>query len=95
MKAMVTSINGQPAEWSREIWQKWYDHVETNKSPRLYDSHGVVSEANYFTPRPYVDQYNQGDLKEGFTFTVGSFLSGYKVYQVVINGYMPFLTREP
>ena len=67
---MTTSINGTPAEWTQEIWQLWYTHVE-RADPKLYDSHGLPHSANYFTPRPWKDQYDRGDRKEGFTFIVG------------------------
>lgn len=44
--------------------------------PKLYDTHGLPSAANYFTPRPYVDEYNQGSKEAGFTVTFGR-----RVYQ--------------
>lgn len=87
---MTTAINGEPAAWTPEIWAKWYTYVEI-ADPKLYDSHGLPSHANYFTPIPYADQYNRGDEKEGFTITIGR-----GVYQVITNGKgSPFLVRHP
>jgi len=82
---MITMINGQPAEWTIDIWQLWYTHVDI-ADPKLYDTHGQVKHANYFTSRPYKDQYDRGDRKEGFTFTCGR-----RVYQHVISGGIPFI----
>ncbi len=81
---MHTQINGKDAEWTPEIWQLWYTHVEV-ADPKLYDTHGIVKTANYFTPRPYQNAYDRGDTKEGFTFVCGR-----HVYQYVIGGGSPF-----
>jgi len=62
-----TMVNGKPAAWNDEVRELWAlvvaAHFEGETRP-------VVS-ANYFTPRPYVDQYNMGSDKSGFTYTVG------------------------
>lgn len=84
----TTSINGQPAEWTREIWEKWYTHIDV-ADPKLYDTHGKVSTANYWTPRPPVDEYNRGSLLEGFTFTIGSWPREPKVYVETIRTHTP------
>ena len=84
MREMETMINGQPATWTREIWEQWYTHVE-RADPKLYDTHGLPRSANYFTPRPWQDEYDRGDKKEGF-----SFICGRQVCQVVTNGYLPW-----
>jgi hypothetical protein len=90
MTHMTTAINGQPADWTPDIWQLWYTYVE-RADPKLYDSHGLPSAANYFTPRPYVDAYNRGDEKAGFTVTIGQ-----GVHQVITNGKgIPWLVQEP
>ncbi len=85
-----TQINGEVAEWTPAIWQKWYTHID-QADPKLYDTHGLPTLANYYTPRPYVDQYNRGSKTEGFTFVVGR-----KVYARCINGYvdMQYVPQE-
>jgi hypothetical protein len=60
---MITSINGKPATWTPEILQEW--NAQASGRPA-----GVVTLANYFTPRTYVDKYNRGDIKTGFVYTV-------------------------
>lgn len=84
---MKTMINGKPSEWSAEIQAKW-DAIERPE--------GMVNSVNYFAPRPYVDEYNRGDLKEGFTYTLWPADGGDpRVIVVCINGYHPLLVREP
>jgi hypothetical protein len=73
---MITKINGQPADWSEEIWRWWYTVADT-ADPKLTTSE--VYDANYFTPRPYVDEYNRGSRECGFVYTVGR-----SVYQALI-----------
>ena len=80
---MRTMVNGQPAEWTQEIYAKWYS-AAFGADPKFYE--GVVAEANYFTPRPWVDEYNRGDKKEGFTY-VRVRPSGPDVIAVCINGF--------
>jgi hypothetical protein len=71
---VTTSINGQPAEWTPAIWALWHTHADdADPKYRVGDAH----DANYFTSRPYVDQYNRGSREAGFTYTVGR-----RVYQV-------------
>lgn len=59
---MTTLVNGQPAEWTLEIRAKWDAVMLGVEDPT------PVSGANYFTPRPYVDQYNRGSRTTGFTY---------------------------
>lgn len=60
---MTTMINGEPALWPEHILALWRDKTSAGFA-------GVeVICANYFQPRPYVDQYNRGSKKAGFTFT--------------------------
>lgn len=60
---MQTSINGKEAEWSPEIRALW--NATADGRP-----HGKLISANYFTPRPYRNEYDQGSRDEGFTYTV-------------------------
>lgn len=76
---LTTLINGQPAEWTREIWQLWYTHA-LDIDPKYQT--GQVTRANYFTPRPAVDEYNRGSNKAGFTYTVMDAGRNPHVYQV-------------
>mgnify|MGYP001597956752 CR=1 FL=1 len=88
---MHTSINGQPAEWTEAIWRLWYTFVDQG-DPQLYDDPGLPSRANYFTARPYQDEWDQGDRKEGFTFVVGRHGRESNVYQVITNGLEAYRT---
>ena len=65
---MQTLICGKPAEWTPEIWAKW----EANKADYLAQNpHATIVErrVNYFTPRPYRNEYDHGSREEGFVFT--------------------------
>lgn len=70
---MITQINGKDAPWTPVIQQKWDCCMQDVTDPRL------VWQANYFTPRPYVDEYNRGSNDEGFTY-----VRGREVYQVLL-----------
>jgi hypothetical protein len=59
-----TSINGKPAEWSPEVWALWAEMMVAKEPER-------VEKANYYTPRPYVDEYNRGSDKKGFVYVIG------------------------
>lgn len=59
---MKTSINGREAEWSEEIRDRW-DSTELNRAE------GVITSANWYTARPYQDEYSTGSTKEGFVYT--------------------------
>lgn len=64
-----TTVRGVEADWTPEIWEKWDKREDlTDKT----DQPLVVLTANYYTPRPYVDDYSRGSTKEGFTFVIGS-----------------------
>lgn len=63
------SINGKPAEWTPAIQAKWDSFEKPD---------GIVTHANWYTARPYVDEYNTGSTKEGFVYTVAGQYS--KVY---------------
>lgn len=64
---MKKQANGKEADWTPEI-QALFDH--------MIESHGGLQEgesieqANYFTPRPYVDEYNRGSHLWGFIYTL-------------------------
>lgn len=57
-----TLINGKPAVWGPELWRLFGQHVDH----RGY----IVTHANYYEPRPYVDQYNRGSAERGFVYTL-------------------------
>ncbi len=73
---MRTSINGKPAEWTPAIWAKWHTFLDAVDPKHVV---GVtVLDANYFVPRPRVDEYNRGSREEGFVYTIrraGEYLS--------------------
>lgn len=64
-----TTINAQPAPWPAEIraeWeQQWAMLRERNPDAEL-DRLSV----NYFTPRPYRNEYDRGSMTRGFVATV-------------------------
>ena len=69
---MRTTINAQPAEWPAEVQQLWREKVDTDEfRAELAKDKTTVSMANYFTPRPYKNEYDQGSNKEGFVFVIG------------------------
>lgn len=63
----TTLVNGLPANWTPEIEAEF-----TARVGPLMSADEVVTRANYFTPRPYVDEYNRGDDRHGFTYTLNN-----------------------
>lgn len=86
---MNTSVNGKRCEWSAEIWAKWRK-VEKD-IPLCGQRVPRVTDANYFTPRPFRSEWDRGDLKEGFTYADNF----RRVLQVCINGFAPWMVEEP
>lgn len=75
---MKTTINAKAAQWSDAIQAKW-DGEEIE---------GFVTNANWYTARPYVDEYNRGSTEEGFIYTISA--EGQKlVYFVAWDVGMP------
>lgn len=66
MHPLETSINGQPAEWDRPIWELWYTHVDC-ADPKLYDTHGIPVAANWM-PAGRTSACFSFTLKDGRTF---------------------------
>lgn len=62
---MITTINGQPSDWSDPIKQEFTRRVV----PRLRAGE-VITHANYHTPRPYRNEYDRGDDQYGFVYTL-------------------------
>ena len=58
-------VSGVEQRWTNEIFVAWSKHVVP-----LFKEGETCSDANYFTPRPYVDEYNKGSPYYGFTYTV-------------------------
>lgn len=81
-----TTINGVKAKWSKEIDDKWAEVVKIH----FKDEKRPCSDANYFTPRPYVDQYNRGSDSEGFVYVVG-----IDVCYHTLRGSFPWVSRVP
>jgi hypothetical protein len=74
---MVTMIDGEEAVWTPKI-QELYDA----KVGAWVAKGDRVLSANYFNPRPYVDEYNTGSNHAGFTWVSTSGGYGRKVFQV-------------
>ena len=68
-----TMVNGKDAPWTPAI----YAEFEARVGPLMEDGERMLN-ANYYTPRPYVDQYNRGSDRYGFTYT----LNGHRVCQI-------------
>jgi len=62
---MRKTINAKPAEWSPAITDRWDSFDKPD---------GKIVTANWYTARPYQDEYSTGSEVEGFCFTV---LKGY------------------
>jgi len=62
---MKTSINGKAAEWPDEVKAKWDTIISDPGCPN-----GKVTNANYFMPRPYRNEYDRGSEDEGFVYTI-------------------------
>lgn len=62
---MRTTINSQEAVWTDYIKGLFVRTIENN----LEDGE-TISHANYFTPRPYRNEYDTGSNKEGFCFVL-------------------------
>lgn len=67
---MKTTINGEAAAWTPAIWSAWAAGVGVEGAER----------ANWYTARPYVDEYNRGSDKEGFVFSAHAPNGDVKVY---------------
>lgn len=74
---MKTQINGKDADWSLMVRAKW-DEAAASIPPRDGE---VVTQCNYFTPRPFKDEYNRGSREEGFTYTINH----QHVWQVIVK----------
>lgn len=73
---MITTVNARATPWPEVIWQKW-------ESCRPMNDNGTpapVTYSNYFTPRPYMNEYDRGSKEEGFVYILHG-----SVWVVVIN----------
>ena len=61
---MITKINGKVRIWPNTVAALWA--ATENGRPG-----GVVLEANYYTPRPYRNEYDRGSMESGFVYTIG------------------------
>jgi len=73
---VTTSINGKPATWTPEILEAW------TKALQGIDDPAPVTSANYFTPRPYRNEYDRGSDEYGFTYIRSQPNGNKEVYQV-------------
>jgi hypothetical protein len=68
-----TTVNGRPAAWGEDISKLWLAKVAVK-----FDEGETCSTANYYTPRPWQNEYDRGSDKEGFVYVVQP---GYRVCQ--------------
>jgi len=60
------AVNGNfDADWSLKVWKLWHAATKDSFKPDQW-----VSSANYYTPRPYRNEYDRGSDKEGFLFVI-------------------------
>ena len=59
------TINAKPEPWTPEL----YELFDAKVGPLMSEGE-TVSDANYFTPRPYVHEYDRGSKEAGFVYTV-------------------------
>lgn len=71
---MKTLVQGKEEKWTPEIHAKW------KKAMSIFPDRDDVSESNYFTPRPYNNEYDTGSKEEGFTYVLKR-----NVCQVIIS----------
>lgn len=62
---MRTTIDGTPAVWPLEVHLKFQEYINS----KMKADERIIN-ANFFTPRPAVDEYNRGSSYSGFVFTV-------------------------
>lgn len=62
---MKTLVNAKPREWAAQTQSLWDEHVAP-----LFEEGEWCRRANYYTPRPWMDEYNRGSDWEGFVYTV-------------------------
>jgi hypothetical protein len=63
---MKTAINNIDAEWPPFVLRHWQQHVEP-----LFEPGERCTFANYFTARPYRNEWDRGNnSKTGFTYVV-------------------------
>ena len=62
---MKTSINGVSTKWTEAIWRKW---IKVKSGPNMPE--GEVTHCNYFTPKPWRNEYDRGRSEEGFVYTI-------------------------
>ncbi len=71
---MRTTINGKPTEWPEVVSRKFDELMSERTSVRnLCDpayTPRKVTAANYFTSRPYVDEWNRGSSGHGFVYVL-------------------------
>ena len=60
---MKTLINGKDAEWTPEIRAEW-DAAMAERPPAVFVC------ANYYTPRPYRNEYDRGWSDRGFVYVI-------------------------
>lgn len=62
-------------DWTEEIWAKWKWVEQTFDG---VDWSSVDDSANYFYPRPFVDEWNRESPYEGFVYTARPSKGGQK-----------------
>ena len=70
-KPKQTTVRGKEAEWNVATWKLWNEYVAP-----LSSKGEMCSSANYFTPRPFKNEYDLGTKTEGFVYVV---VPGFKV----------------
>jgi len=66
----------------QSIKTKWEEILKDLKEAKIT---GKITRSNYFTPRPYVDEYNRGSDQEGFCYVMSGDHFHNHVYYAVIS----------
>ena len=59
----TTHVNGRVDPWSPKVWELWRGITQRWDGPVL------IYRVNYFTPRPWENEYDRGSPEEGFVYT--------------------------
>lgn len=60
------AVNGDfDADWTESTWKLWHENASIRFKVGEW-----CSSANYFTPRPYRNEYDRGSASEGFVYVV-------------------------
>jgi hypothetical protein len=63
---MIKTINGRDGVWPKRAEREWRKLTAAWKTEDVE----ACTRVNYFTPRPYRNEYNRGSEEEGFIYII-------------------------